>query len=400
MDEPYCLQHVILFRINKMTFFVRVNNKQVMNMKIAAVMILGFGLLALSAESQNASPSHETMKRQAIVPIEDNQFSNFYYANEAGWWRDYLKSHEKDENAWLNYYKATRYTNYTEQSREISKNRQAELDRLLAQMKKAIPESFAYNYSAYLNGNKTNDAYTYLDKAYNQNPNSPELWDDMLSKAVIHSDNSDIEKFSRKLSDSGIYNTAEVTYNRNVLSSVEQNGILVTNGNVDTYPVLMMQQLQSYRKDVRIICLEWLANETYSKTVSEWLKLKISEDIQLSDILASSSGKAVYMSLTLPPDDIAKYSANLYCTGLAMKYSKTALDNVPVLVSNWEKLFDKTAIQSTEDINKNYLIPLVLLKQYYKTSSAKKEQQDEVKFYFESVTKGFGLNHVYQKHKD
>jgi len=120
----------------------------------------------------------------------------------------------------------------------------------------------------------------------------------MLSKAVIQSNQSEITKFSNLLSENHVYNSAEVTYNRNVLSSVEQNGILITNGNVDTYPVIMMQQLQNYRKDVNVLCLEWLGNETYSKTVSGWLGLKTDKKIGLSDIMASKSSRPLYVSLT------------------------------------------------------------------------------------------------------
>ncbi len=362
------------------------------------IMVLAFGF-AISATAQNASPSHETMKRQAIVPVEDNQFSNNYYANEASWWRDHLKKNEKDQAAWLNYYKAVRYTNYTEQSRHISKTRQAELDELLVKMKKAVPESFAFNYASYLNGNKSNAAFSHLDKAYSQNPYNKELWDDMLSKAVINSDKANTEKFAKQLSDNAIYNASEVSYNRNVLSSVEQNGILITNGNVDTYPILMMQQLQSYRKDVRVVCLEWLGNETYSNTVAGWLDIKKTKDIALADILTSKS-TALYVALTLPPDNIKEISKNLYCTGLAMKYSKTSLDNLPVLASNWEKLFEKTNLNTNEQLNRNYLVPLVLLKDYYKQAAPNVAKQQETANYFEQLSKGFGLTKAYNQHKD
>lgn len=356
-------------------------------------------VLSLKSIAQNSTVTTNEMRRQGIVAIEDNQFANQYYANEASHWRTQVNLNEKDEYAWLNLYKATRFTNYTEHSRDISTGRQNDLDGILAKMKKAIPESFAYNYSAYLNGNKSNQSFTHLEKAYNQATAASELWDDMLSKAVIESNQSEVTQFSNLLSENHIYNSAEVTYNRNVLSSVEQNGILITNGNVDTYPVLMMQHLQNYRKDVSVLCLEWLGNETYSKTVSGWLGLKTDKKIALPDIMANKSNKALYLSLTVPPDDIKKYSSNLYCTGLAMKYSKTPLDNLPVLATNWEKLFDKSALQSSDNLNKNYLVPLVLLKDYYSqtgnaTGKAEASQQ------MEQVATSFGLKKVLQQHKD
>lgn len=353
----------------------------------------------MQSMAQNSSTPNNDMRRQGIIAIEDNQFANQYYANEASHWRGQVALNEKDEYAWLNLYKATRFTNYTEHDRDISTSRQNDLDALLVKMKKAIPESFAYNYSAYLNGNKSNQSFTHLEKAYKQGTEVNELWDDMLSKAVIQSNQSEINKFSNLLSENHVYNSAEVTYNRNVLSSVEQNGILITNGNVDTYPVIMMQQLQNYRKDVNVLCIEWLGNETYSNTVSDWLGLKTDKKITLPDIMASKSSRPLYLTLTVPPDDIKKYSDNLYCTGLAMKYSKTPLDNLAVLSSNWERLFDKTTLQSSESLNKNYLVPLVLLRDYYSqkgNTSAKAETSQQI----EQIATVFGLSKVIQKHKD
>jgi hypothetical protein len=82
-----------------------------------------------------------------------------------------------------------------------------------------------------------------------------------------------------------------------------------------------------------------------------------------------------------------------------MKYSKTPLDNLAVLSSNWERLFDKTTLQSSESLNKNYLVPLVLLRDYYSqkgNTSAKAETSQQI----EQIATVFGLSKVIQKHKD
>ena len=51
----------------------------------------------------------------------------------------------------------------------------------------------------------------------------------------------------------GLYGKAFLSLVKNYFHSVDQNGILITNGDNDTYPLLYLQLVESYRKDVRVI---------------------------------------------------------------------------------------------------------------------------------------------------
>ncbi len=349
--------------------------------------------------AQDTPREDAQMQRANIVPIEEHQYTHNFYAGEILYWSERLKSHPSDERAWLNYYKASRYLNYTEHSRSISKQHQLELDRILNQMREKIPATFGLEYAEYLNGNKSILAFEHLVNAYERNTNFPEIWDDMLCKAIIDKDEVAAKKFAKLLSESGIYSAAQIMYNRNVLSSIEKNGVLVTHGHVDTYPILLMQLLQGYRTDVKVICLDWLENSNYSATIAQWFGLKSNRKINLNDLLQQSKNNSIYIGLTLPAETIARYASQLFCTGLVLKYSNTPLDNLPVLASNWEMRFDKSIIENQEEINRNYILPLVLLKSYYEQEK-KTDLQQEVITYFEALTKQFGLTKVYQNHKD
>jgi hypothetical protein len=347
---------------------------------------------------QNSAPaSNEVVSRQSIVPIESKQYSQQYYANEAAWWREFVKSNATNEQGWLNYYKALRYTNYTPQSRAINSTKQKQLDDVLAQMKVSVPGTFAYHYASYLNGNKSESSFEELLKAFQLRADESELWDDLLSYAVIYNKPSEATKFASLLANNHVYNTHEVSYNRNVLNSIEQNGILVTHGNVDTYPALIMQQLNDYRKDVKVVCLEWLGNEAYAQQVSQWIGHDIKGNASLKDILKSK--RSIYVALTVPPNVIESHASELYCTGLTLKHSSVPIDNLSALKNNWERLFEKQLIDEQEQLNRNYLVPLVQLKEHYK-QQGDTEHLEEVQAYFEKLAKGFGLNKVYNNHKD
>lgn len=359
---------------------------------------LALVLLAVpNIDGQTAPSLSQAEQRQDIPAIERYQFSQQYYANEAAWWMNYLKENQASEQGWLNYYKALRYSNYTPQSRVISKNQQKQLDAVIEEMKSKVSGTFAYHYAAYLNGNKGESAYEDLVKAYQLRSDVPEIWDDLLSYAIIYNKQEEAIKFAKQLATHSIYNAREVSYNRNVLNSVERDAILITNGNVDTYPILILQLLNQYRIDVKVICLDWLNNEAYVQQVSQWLGRNIRLNASLKELLQST--KNVYVALTVPPSDIEQNAQNLYCTGLALKYSRVEIDNLSALRNNWERLFEKDLIDEQEELNRNYLVPLVQLKQHYK-ELGEIEKHQVVQAYFEKLAKGLGLNKAYNTHKD
>ena len=230
------------------------------------------------------------------------------------------------------------------------------------------------------------------------NPNFVEIWDDMLFKYYADGSTKKVKELSEKLFQSGVYTSGVMEYNQNMLNSVAANGILVTYGNIDSYPLLIWQQHFQVRTDVTIICLDWLTNEKYAKNISSKTKIKQNQLLGVSESEALDAivkqGKQVYFSLTLPPQFSKKYSNELYCTGLAMLYSKAPVANLESLKSNWNDLFKKDFIQNNEDINSNYLIPLVILYQSEMDATKKADyklriEQSAARFGESATTKKF-----------
>jgi hypothetical protein len=292
------------------------------------------------------------------------------FSNSVDYWKNLVKQNASNEEAWLNYYKCARALALLKDGAVPSKRAQEDLNELIGNMANAVPESFAFHYANYVNGNKSDESFNYLTKAIQLRPNESELYDDMLCNAVISENNAAIGAWSKRMSDERLFTSTELEYNRNVLNSVESQAVLITNGNVDTSPLYMLQS-EGFRKDVIIVCLDWLGSNRYQNLLAGQLKLKPGvfkmndRSGSFESLLNQLKNKPVYSALTVPSQYLNAHVDQLYCTGLALKYSTTPISNLPSLIFNWENLFSKKYWAVSEGITKNYLVPATVLLAYY-----------------------------------
>lgn len=340
---------------------------------------------------QNVFRNEEMMLRSNDVQLQNN--------NDI--WKEELKGNVANEKAWLNYYTGKRYESYGEHSRQLSSAQRKELDVTLAKMFEKTGSSFSFNYASYLHSERRDEGLAYLDKAYSINPNEPDVWDDMLYKAVLNNNPTERQLFAKKLAEVGYYSTSVMEYNTNVLNSIQQNGILITYGQLDTYPLYILQEQFNHRKDVKIICMEWLNSERYRQqlalTFGEAFKT-VSQLTPLQHILPLLRGD-VFVGLTVPPDQLSSVKEQLYCTGLAMKHSTALIANMDVLVFNWEKLFEKNQVNSGEMINRNYLLPAAQLRAYY-SRIGNSTKEAEMNQQLRTLAQQFGVEKKVQPYLD
>lgn len=65
----------------------------------------------------------------------------------------------------------------------------------------------------------------------------------------------------------GVYSDALLEYNQNIILSCEENAILFTNGDIDTFPIWFLQLINNFRKDVSVINLKLLNEPWYVKKI-------------------------------------------------------------------------------------------------------------------------------------
>lgn len=360
-----------------------------MQQKITLILILlAFGIVS-NAQNQAPSVNERIFYNNNNAEFEVAPISTF--SQNATYWENALKVDSKNESAWIALFNARLFESFTPHSRDLSNERKQILADVLKQVETNLPNSFSFYYLSYLNNQSKSEAsLQLLQKAAEKNSYYPEMWDDLLFSHYIKGNKKGIVEMTDNLFNSSIYSSAVMEYNQNVLSSVEKNGVLVTYGNIDSYPLLIWQEKFNIRKDVRIICLEWLSNEKYATDIGKILGIKTESILNVSeekalDAILKSTKKRVYLGLTLPPAFLKKQSGSLYCTGLAMLYSSKPVSNIESLETNWTSLFKRKYLYNNDDINRNYLIPLVILHQAETDVAKKTEYRQTIDFLSNSI---------------
>ena len=210
-------------------------------------------------------------------------------------------------------------------------------------------------------------------------------FENRLREAETAGDRTRVAAICKEWYASGEYSPGLLNWNYNALMSVEQNALLFTQQESDTYPAMLLQYALDVRPDVHVISFQLLENQNYRAfLIGEEGLLWIPKDCSMSDFLAqvlnpkstrSTPAKPVYFGSMTQKNQLQADKEKLFLTGLALKFSPTAFDNVATLRYNFENRFrtdylelnfepetDPTAVAR---VNLNYIPALLLLHRHY-----------------------------------
>jgi hypothetical protein len=333
-------------------------------------------------------------KPQKVVSLVKQYQTNEWYAEQAKLWGAKIKSNDKNADAWLNYYTANRMLKIQAQTKT-----QDDLDKLVAEMEKAIPNTFEYHYIAHWNdGHRNKDlSFEHLEKAYAIDPTRPEIFDDFFTRYLLSGDNEKLNEIAKKWFASNDISPGLYNWCYNSLMSCEENGILLTHGDNDTYPTLILQLAKEIRPDVIVMNMHLLMVEEYkterfeaagiapfNTTLDEsGAYFPFLKDLY-QHIFLNANGRSVYLSMGANKDLTADFHDQLHNVGLAWKWSPDKFDNIAVIKKNYEKNYRLNYITETfySDIsagvvnnsNNNYLPSMLTLYNHYVESDDSKAE--------------------------
>ncbi|MFM9005321.1 MAG: hypothetical protein ACKOSR_07435 [Flavobacteriales bacterium] len=182
--------------------------------------------------------------------------------------------------------------------------------------------------------------------------------EELVWKACIRGDANAIQSACMQLASTGAYGPDKLEYASNLLSSVEVNAVLITGSKGDTYPVIILQYLKGMRTDVRVIHADWLKDDAFFDRMKSAIEM---EKGGVKGIRLLADKHPVYVSLAADREMIADLASDLYCTGLAFKYSAEPLSNVKSMYTGWWTRCAKNYMASGYSLNANYLVPVAML---------------------------------------
>jgi formylglycine-generating enzyme required for sulfatase activity len=296
-----------------------------------------------------------------------------WYAAQKQAWAVEVKRQNAPQ-AWFNYYASA---TFAQSSRE-------ELAGLLTGMASAIPNTYEYWVAKGWHDAFTTEAYEALKRAYALNPDQTEGLGLMQLYAEFTSDESSRKEFSKNLYTKKQISTALLNYSYNVLMSLQQGAVLITEGESTTAPLFVLQDVLNVRNDVIILNLEMLNSPDYvqHKFLAAGLNpIQVKSDVVnksawiCSQLPQANQNKNFYYALTVGKDNIQSIKEYLYVVGLASAHSSSSIDNVSLIKDNLEKKFMLDYLQvnfngeSDSDAGRafssNYLLPMILLHESY-----------------------------------
>lgn len=370
-------------------------------------------------------------KPQKIEGIAKEEKPVSYYQEQSELWNQLISKDPRNTEAWLNYYKAERAKLQLQKPDIWANDKTAfyeTLTPIITKAKNSIGNSFEYYYIKGLNTGRDKSIQS-LKKAYAIDSDRSEVYGWLLVHYIQLFDKTKCRELGVKILQSNIYSDANLKWNYNALQSVEKNGIIVTNGDMDTEPKWALQFGDNIREDVLVVN-KWLLadNSDYRENILKKMDIDFTPK-QQSDF-ANMSEYADYLAVELlrrAKQPIYTSSGTsiqffrdhnienkMYLVGNALKYSEQSFDNTAVIKKNFEEkyyleyLFKSFQYHQEDEVvkgqmNLTYLPGLIHMRDHYKSKKQTKKynhynalinkiamdsgKKDKVLSWFETKTK-------------
>ena len=347
-------------------------------------------------------------KPKKILGIAKEVHPVSYYEEQSSLWQKELKKSPANTEAWANYYRAERAKLQLEQPDLWSDGKNdfyAQLVPILVKAKPHIGETFDYQYIKGMNTPRAK-AIRYFAEAYRIDPDRPEVYGWLLAVYVPEFESAKLKDLAPRMLQSNIYSNASLKWNYNALQSIDQNGIIITNGDTDSMQKWVLQYGAGIRTDVLVINKWILATEDeYRSKVLKLLGIqspaKFQKDFKnitaYADYLAAEvlrgSNRPAYISGGTDLDYFKQFGLEnkMYLVGNVIRYSAQPFDNTAAMRTNFEqKYYLDYLLQNfqthpedqmvKERMNLTYLPALMHLRNHYARTGQKVKYKQALVF--------------------
>ncbi|MDG1158363.1 MAG: hypothetical protein P8N19_02650 [Flavobacteriales bacterium] len=314
-------------------------------------------------------------------------------------WSFEVQMNPQNDVAWLNLFEEERNQLERLHDKELSILEFNKLSTTQENISHAVPNSGADLYAQFILSKFSNSAA--IEQAVEIYPNNLLVREQMVNNCIVKQ-SAELEKHLKKEYDLAAFSESELSYARNLLMSVEQHGLLILNAEEDAHPLWYLQYVMKERPDVQTVLLDLLQNESYAKEVASNNGISANELLdktrskQLETLLKKSTTPS-HLALTTSKTSIQLLAKNLYVVGLCFRYTEEkSFQNMALLDSRFST-FSLSHMNSGEALNKNYLFPMITLRNHYK-SVGKPYAEMEAKIL--TLAAQFGLTNLVKSNFD
>jgi len=332
-------------------------------------------------------------KPETVYGFAKEQREQSWYETQLKLWKAEVDLNKTNGTAWYNYYRAARgLRNLTTGTAEHTEYL-ALCAKIVADAYATIPNSFEANALKWAEGGNSTELFPYLKKAYEINPDDARIYEDLATYYETVHNKTEYSKSCQLMYTANSMNASILNWGYNMLSEVDQNAIIFTAGDNDTYAAWVVQEAKKFRQDVRIINLSLMMIDDYRDQLLKELNLPAlnltgepetdeayvsKREKILNHFISHNAKHPVYIAVSAIHSLDEKWSDKLYLTGLTYKYATEDFDNTSIIVRNYEhrylmdhlkmSFFSSIGEKKADQINGCYLPSMLKLYQHYKDS--------------------------------
>ncbi|MEX1131582.1 MAG: hypothetical protein WEC15_00010 [Flavobacteriales bacterium] len=320
----------------------------------------------IHAQSGSASPQAASA---VLDPIQGAWNADELERTTDAWRAVCADESHADLTARFNLFRSERNAALAHGKGELKAGDREALIRLSSELQRTAPQSFEAHMAEFYLGFPSAQAFDALQRAAIVAGDRPELLGPQLADAVRRNSAQGMKDRANAMKARGGIVAGFMQAADDLLLSVEPNAVLFVAGEMDAYPVWVRQYAEGKRKDLLVIDVRLLEDANYRRT--SWATggakgaVPGSSTEFLTRFVASGTNRPVYLSLALGPERLALFSQETYAVGLALKYSKTPVENIPLLEQRWSR-FSKPL--TAGPLSRNYLLPASILLQHYRST--------------------------------
>jgi len=384
-------------------------------------------VFALSAFAQE--PEQIELGPNGTLVVRTNKKTIEYFETQMKLWEKKVHQNKKDENAWLNYFAATKCAyqmELTKKWEEIQTKPGSKLgmgvdmskskfqhQNIAQEAYKNLPNSFEANYMMHFKDKYyiKND-YSYLLKAHEIKPYDTKILDALIEYYHLVNDTVNLKKTAIEIANSNLISTNEYNLAYNLLTELEEQAILLVTYQ-ELVECIVLQQTKNIKPKVIITTKNVIAptnQDEFQYTDITLARMGISRRIQ--EIITSGNQKElqenhtkvernylqdffnvnqpVYVSLNSINTFKDDFSNQLYLHGLTYRYSKQPANYIYKIKENYEKNYSLDYIKHDispapsdnyeQSLYYMYYPSALKLYQFYKEKGQYLQQQEMKKF--------------------